>query len=117
MDIRKITIILTLSQTIKMEVEPCANSMWTESVINNCFTGHMENIEGRVRLSLQMTLEKPYTFASYCQCQPSESEQLEMWQNLTAHLLPSLTILDKSVKVLSEQFDEVKELLNPNTVF
>ena len=123
MDIRKITIILTLIQTVKMEVEPCANSMWTESVINNCYTGHMENIEGRARLSLQMTLEKPYTFASYCQCQPSESEQLEMWQNLTAHLLPSLAILDKSVKVLSKQFDEVKELLkqcqgsNPDAVF
>ena len=58
MDIRKITIILTLIQTIKMEVEPCANSLWTESVINDCYTGHMENIEGHVRLSLQVTLEK-----------------------------------------------------------
>ena len=106
-----------------MEIEPCANSMWTESVINDCYTGHMENTEGCVRLSLQMTLEKPYTFTSYCQCQPSESKQLEMWRNLTACLLPSLTILDKSVKVLSEQFDEIKELLeqcqglNPNAVF
>ena len=74
MDIIKITIILTLVQTIKLEVEPCANSMWTESVINDCYTGYTENIEGCARLSLQMTLEKPYTFASYCQCQPSESE-------------------------------------------
>ena len=106
-----------------MEVKPCANSMWTESVINNCYTGYTENIEGRVRLSLQMTLEKLYTFASYCLCQPSESKQVEMWQNLMACLLPSLAILDKSVKVTSEQFDEIKELLKqcqgskPDTVF
>ena len=97
--------------------------MWTESVINDCYTGYTENIEGCVRLSLQMTLEKLYTFASYCQCQPSESEQVEMWWNLTAWLLPSLTILDKSVKVMSEQFDEIKELLKqckglkPDAVF
>ena len=83
----------------------------------------MERIEGHARLSLQMTLEKPYIFASYCQCQPSESEQLEMWQNLTARLLPSLAILDKNVQTLSKQFDEIKELLeqnqgsDPNAVF
>ena len=106
-----------------MEIEPCANSMWTESVINDCYTGQMERIEGHVRLSLQMTLEKPYIFSSYCQCQPSESEQLEMWWNLTARLLPSLTILDKNVQTLSRQFDEIKELLeqnqgsDPNAVF
>ena len=70
-----------------------------------------------------MTLEKPYIFSSYCQCQPSESEQLEMWWNLTACLLPSLAILDKNVQMLSKQFDKVKELLeqkqgsNPDTVF
>ena len=78
MDIRKIIIFLTLIQTIRMEIEPCANSMWTESVINDCYTSQMEKTEGHARLLLQMTLEKPYTFASYCQCQPSESEQLEM---------------------------------------
>ena len=106
-----------------MEIEPCANSMWTESVINDCYTGQMEKTKGHARLSLQMTLEKPYTFASYCQCQPSESEQLEMWQNLTACLLPSLAILDKSVQTMSKQFDEIKELLeqcqglNPSAVF
>ena len=70
-----------------------------------------------------MTLEKLYIFSSYCQCQPSESEQLEMWWNLTACLLPSLTILDKNVQTLSRQFDEIKELLeqnqgsDPNAVF
>ena len=123
MDMRKIIIILTLIQTIRKEIEPCANSMWRESIINDCYTGQMEKTKGHVRLSLQMTLEKLYTFASYCQCQPSESEQLEMWQNLTAHLLPSLTILDKSVQTLSKQFDKIKELLeqyqgsDPNTVF
>ena len=57
MDIRKIIIILTLIQTIRMEIEPCANSMWTESIINNCYTGQMEKTEGCVRLSLQMMLE------------------------------------------------------------
>ena len=114
MDTRKISIILILIQTVRMEIESCANSMWTESMINNCYTGQMERTEGHVRLSLQMTLEKPYIFASYCQCQPSESEQLEIWQNLTACLLPSLTILDKSVQTLSKQFDEIKELLEQN---
>ena len=100
MDIRKIIIILTLIQTIRMEIEPCAKSMWTESVINDCYTGQMEKTKGCARLSLQMTLEKLYAFASYCQCHPSESEQLEMWQNSTAHLLPSLAILDKSVQTI-----------------
>ena len=80
-----------------MEIEPCANSMWTESMINDCYTGQMERIKGWVRLLLQMTLEKLYIFSSYCQCQPCESEQLEMWWNLTARLLPSLAILDKNV--------------------
>ena len=106
-----------------MEIEPCANSMWTESVIKDYYTSQMERIKGRAGLSLQMTLEKPYVFSSYCQCQPNESEQLEMWQNLTACLLPSLTILDKNVQTLSKQFDEIKGLLeqkqgsDSNTVF
>ena len=92
-------------------------------MINDCYTGQMERIEGWVRVSLQMTLEKMYIFSSYCQCQPSESEQLEMWWNLTACLLPSLAILDKNVQTLSRQFDEIKELLeqnqgsDPNAVF
>ena len=78
MDTRKISILLILIQMVRVEIVPYANSMWTESVINDCCTGQMEKIEGRARLSLQMTLEKPYIFTSYCQCQPSESEQLEM---------------------------------------
>ena len=104
-------IILVFCETIKMDIEPCANSMWTESVIRDCYTGQAEKIEGLACLSLQMMLEKPYVLASYCQCQPSESEQLGMWKNLTAHLLPSLVILDQSVKSLSIQFKEIKTLL------
>ena len=34
-----------------------------------------------------------------------------MWTNLTARLLPSLAILDQSVKSLSVQFEEIKTLL------
>ena len=85
--------------------------MWMEGVIRDCYAGQAEKIEGLARLSLQMTLEKLYMLASYCQCQPSESEQLELWRNLTAHLLPSLAILDQSVKSLSIQFKEIKTLL------
>ena len=85
-----------------MEIEPCANSMWTQSIINGCYTSQMEHIESHTRLSLQMTLQKPYIFVSHCQCQPSESEQLMLWHNLTSHLLPSLAILDESVRTLSE---------------
>ena len=81
-----------------MDIEPCANSMWMEGVIRDCYAGQAEKIEGLAHLSLQMTLKKPYMLASYCQCQPSESEQLELWKNLTAHLPPSLAILDQSVK-------------------
>ena len=111
---RKLQIILTIlvsCQTIKMDIEPCANSMWTEGVIRDCYAGQAEKIEGLARLSLRMMLEKPYMLASYCQCQPSESEQLELWRNLTARLLPSLAILDQSVKSLSVQFEEIKTLL------
>ena len=104
-------IILVFHETVKMDIEPCANSMWMERVIRDCYAGQAEKIEGLARLSLQMTLEKPYVLASYCQCQPSESEQLGMWKNLMAHLLPSLVILDQSVKSLSVQFKEVKTLL------
>ena len=96
---------------IKMDIEPCANSMWMEGVIRDCYAGQAEKIEGLACLSLQMMLEKPYMLASYCQCQPSESEQLDMWRNLTACLLPSLAILDQSVKSLSIQFKEIKTLL------
>ena len=73
--------------------------------------GRPKRIEGLAHLSLQMMLEKPYMLASYCQCQPSESEQLGMWKNLTARLLHSLVILDQSVKSLSIQFEEIKTLL------
>ena len=96
---------------IKMDIEPCANSMWMEGVIRDCYAGQAKKIEGLARLSLQMTLEKLYVLASYCQCQPSKSEQLDLWRNLTARLLPSLAILDQSVKSLSVQFEEIKTLL------
>ena len=85
--------------------------MWMERVIRDCYAGQAEKIEGLACLSLQMMLEKPYVLASYCQCQPSESELLGMWKNLMAHLLPSLAILDQSVKSLSIQFEEIKTLL------
>ena len=94
-----------------MDIELCANSMWTERVIRDCYAGQAEKIEGLACLSLQIMLEKPYMLASYCQCQPSESEQLSMWKNLMAHLLPSLAILDQNVKSLSVQFEEIKTLL------
>ena len=73
-------IILTFCKTIKMDIEPCANSMWMEGVIRDCYAGQAEKIEGLVCLSLQMTLKKPYVPASYCQCQPSKSEQLDVWK-------------------------------------
>ena len=103
--------ILVLCQTINTDIEPCANSMWTEGVIRDCYTGQAEKIKGLAHLLLQMMLEKPYVLASYCQCQPSKSEQLELWRNLTARLLPSLAILDQSIRSLSVQFEEIKTLL------
>ena len=111
---RKLQIIFTVlacCQTIKMDIEPCANSMWTEGVIRDCYAGQAKKTKGLAHLSLQMMLKKPYMLASYCQCQPSESEQLELWKNLMARLLPSLAILDQSVKSLSIQFEEIKTLL------
>ena len=104
----KFVMFVMLIQVIKMEVEPCANSMWTESIINNCYTGQMEHVEGHARLSLQMTLQKPYIFVSHCQCYPSESEQVILWHNLMSCLLPSLAILDESIKTLSNHFNEIK---------
>ena len=80
-------------------------------VIRDCYAGQAEKIEGLACLSLRMTLEKPYVLGSYCQCKPSESEQLELWKNLTARLLPSLAILDQNVKSLSVQLEEIKTLL------
>ena len=71
----------------------------------------MEQVEGCAKLMLQMTLQKPYIFASYCQCLPSESEQLTLWRNLTECLLPSLAILDGNVKLLSERFSHIEQLL------
>ena len=103
--------ILALCQTTNTDIEPCANSMWTEGVARDCYTGQAEKSEGLAWLSLRMTLDKPYVLASYCQCQPSESEQLELWRNLTAHLLPSLVILDQSVRSLTIQYKEIKALL------
>ena len=86
--------------------------MWTDerSKILLCRAGQKER-KGVARLSVKMTLEKPYVLASYCQCEPSESEQLGMWKNLMARLLPSLAILDQSVETLSVQFEEIKILL------
>ena len=103
--------ILAMCQATNMEIEPCADSMWTEGLVRDCYTGHAEKIEGLARLSLRVMLEKPYMLASYCQCQPSESEQVELWRNLMAHLLPSLAILDQSVRTLTVQYEEIKALL------
>ena len=77
-----------LIQTIRMEIQPCTNSMWTESIIKDCYTGHMEQVKGHARLSLQMTLQKPYIFASHCQCHHTESEQVLLWCNLMSHCYP-----------------------------
>ena len=98
MDSTNIILFIMLIQVIKMEVEPCANSMWTESIINDCYTSQMEHVEGCARLSLQMTLQKPYIFVSHCQCYPRELEQVILWCNLMSHLLLTLAILDESVK-------------------
>ena len=111
MDLKRTILFIVLIQAIKMEIEPCANSMWTQSVINDCYTGQMEYVEGCARLSLQMTLQKPYIFMSHCQCHPSKSEQLMLWCNLTSHLLPSLAILDESVQTLSKQFNRIRQFL------
>ena len=111
MDLRKIILFIVFIQGVKMEIEPCANSMWTQSAINDCYTGQMGHIEGHARLSLQMTLQKPYIFMSHCQCHPSKSKQLMLWHNLTSHLLLSLAILDESIKTLSKQFMEIKQFL------
>ena len=103
--------ILAMCQTTNTDIEPCADSMWTEGVVRDCYTGHTKKTEGLAQLSLWVMLEKPYVLASYCQCQPSESEQLELWRNLTACLLPSLAILDQSVRSLTIQYKEIKALL------
>ena len=111
MDSTNIILYIMLIQTIRMEIQPCANSMWTESIINNCYTSHMEQVEGHARLSLWMTLQKPYIFASHCQCHPSESEKVLLWRNLMLCLLLSLAILDESIKTLSNHFNKIKQLL------
>ena len=111
---RKVQITLTIlvmCQATNMDIEPCANSMWTEGVVRDCYTGHTKKHEGLARLSLWVMLEKPYVLASYCQCQPSEWEQVELWRNLMARLLPSLVILDQSVRTLTVQYKEIKALL------
>ena len=104
-------IILVLCGTVNMDIKPCVNSMWMESIVRDCYVGQAKKNEGHACLSVKMTLEKPYVLASYCQCEPSKSEQLGMWKNLTAHLLPSLAILDQNVETLSIQFEEIKILL------
>ena len=68
-----IVTILVLCQTTNTDIEPCADSMWTEGVVRDCYTEHAEKAEGLACLSLRMTLEKLYVLASYCQCQPSEA--------------------------------------------
>ena len=107
----KLVLFIILIQASETEIEQCANSMWTQSTINDSYTGQMEQVEGHAKLMLQMTLQKPYIFASYCQCLPSKSEQLALWHNLTECLLPSLTVLDGNVKLLSEQFSHIEQLL------
>ena len=111
MELSRIILFIVFIQAAKMEIEPCANSMWTQSVINDCYAGQMEHIEGHARLSLQMTLQKPYIFVNHCQCHLSKSEQLMLWCNLTSCLLLSLAILDESVRTLSEQFNRIKQFL------
>ena len=32
-------IILVFCETVKMDIEPCANSMWMERVIRDCYAG------------------------------------------------------------------------------
>ena len=107
----KLVLFIMLIQASGMEIEPCANSMWTQSTINNCYTGQMEQVEGCTKLTLQMALQKPYIFVSYCQYLPSESKQLALWCNLTECLLPSLAILDGNVNLLAERFSHVEQLL------
>ena len=66
---RKVQIAFTIvmmCQATNMDIEPCSNSMWTEGVIRDCYTGHAKKREGLARLSLRVTLEKPYVLASYC---------------------------------------------------
>ena len=71
----QIILLIALVLMVKAEIEPCANSMWTQTTINDCYLGQEEETEGCARLLLKMTLEKPYIFASYCECLPSESKQ------------------------------------------
>ena len=42
---------------------------------------------------------------------PVNQEQVELWRNLTARLLPSLAILDQGVRALSDQYEEIRTLL------
>ena len=110
----RIILLTALVLMVKAEIKPHINSMWTQTTINDCYSGQVEETKGHVRLLLKMTLEKPYIFASYCECLPSESEQIGLWQNFTVHLLPSLAILDESVKMLLEKFHKMEQLLEQN---
>ena len=49
MDLKRTILFIVLIQAVKMEFEPCANSMWTQSIINDCYTGQMEHVEGHVQ--------------------------------------------------------------------
>ena len=107
MDLKRTILFTMLIQTVKMEIEPCTNSMWTQSVINNCL--YWSN--GRHWLSLQMTLQNLTCLQATVNATPSESKQLMLWCNLTSRLLPSLAILDESVKSLSQQFNRIRQFL------
>ena len=54
----KLVLFTMFIQASGMNIEPCANSMWTQSTINDCCTGQMEQVEGHAKLTLQMTLQK-----------------------------------------------------------
>ena len=48
----KLVLFIMLIQASGTEIEPCANSMWTQSSINDCYTGQMEQVEGHTKLTL-----------------------------------------------------------------
>lgn len=96
-------------------VEPWANMAWTQSVMHDCQIGKHGTHKGRVRLLVQMMEVQAQILASHCTCMPSKSEQVELWQNLTLRLLPSLAILDQTINKLDDRFQEIQELLLMNS--
>ena len=50
-------IILVLCETVKMDIKPCVNSMWMESVVRDCYIGQAEKNKGRACLSVKMMLK------------------------------------------------------------